>query len=108
MDLERVVGVLVGIFRVHALGQRREAVGQFGVELLLLAFLGRELALAADVVECLVDVDIAGALVEQGASGIELGLHEGQHVVDGGELDDGLAELFALAGVGQAFVVGGL
>ena len=106
MNLDTVVGVLVGIFGVHTLGQRCEGVGHLGEAFLLLTFFGRQLAFAGDVVQCLVDVDVARSLVEQRAAGVELGLHRSQHVVNGGELDDGLAELLAVFGIGQTFVVG--
>ena len=75
---------------------------------MLLALLGLEFALAGNVVESLVYVYIARALVEQGTAGVELGLHERQHVVNGREVDNGLAKLLAVAGVCQTFVVGSL
>ena len=107
MDLDAVVGVLVGILRVHTLGQRREAVGKLAKLLEFLLLLGSEFALTLDVLEALVDVNVAGCLVEQCATGVELGLHDGKHVVNGGEVDDFLAELTAILGVCQTFFVGG-
>ena len=108
MNLQGIVSVLVAILRVHAFGQRCERIGQFGKGFLFLAFLGRKFAFAGNVVECLVNVDVAGALVKQGTAGIELGLHKGEHVVNGREIDDGLAKLLTVASVGQTFVVGSL
>ena len=91
MDLDAVVGVLVGILRVHTLGQWCEAVSEFAVLLEFLLLLGSEFALTLDVLEALVDVNVAGCLVEQCAAGVELGLHDGKHVVDSREVDDFLA-----------------
>ena len=107
VHLDGVVRVAVGELRRHALAHRGEGVGQLGVALLLLALLGRQLALAGDVVEGLVDVHVAGRLVEHGAGGVGAGTHEGEHLVDGGELDDGAAELSALVGVLVGFAPGG-
>ena len=75
MNLNGIVGILVGILGVHTLCQRCEGIGKAGVFLLLGALLGSELALAGDVVESLVDIHIACCLIENGATGIELGLH---------------------------------
>ena len=108
VNLDGVVSVLVAIFRVHALGEWRERIGQFAEVLLFHALLRREFAFAGDVVKRLVDVNVAGALIKQCAAGVELGFHEGQHVVNGGEIDDGFAKLLTVAGIGQTFVVGGL
>ena len=108
MYLNAVVGILVGVLGVHTLGQRGEAVGQFGVELLLLALLGCEFALAGNVVEGFVDVYVAAGLVQQSTTGVELGLHDGEHVVNGREVDDFLAELLTVGSIGQRLVVGSL
>ena len=108
VNLYGVVGVLVGVLGVHALGNGREGVGQAGVFLLLLALLGRQLALAGNVVEGLVYVNVACCLVQYRASGVELCLHARQHVVDCGEVNDGCVELAALLCVCQPFVVGSL
>ena len=47
-------------------------------------------------------------MIEEGATCVQLSFHQGQHIVDCGELDDGLAKLLAICGVSQAFVVGRL
>lgn len=108
MDLDAVVGVLVAVFAAHALGHGGQGVGELGVLLHLGALLGSEAALAGDVLVSLVHVDETRGLVEQAAAGVELGLHHGEHLADGGELDDGLAELAALHGVLVSLAVGEL
>ena len=59
MYLDAVVGILVGILRGHTLAEWGESIGQAAVLLLLCTLFWRELALAADVVQCLVDIHIA-------------------------------------------------
>ena len=75
MNLNGIVGILVGILGVHTLCQRSEGVSQTCIFLLLSTLLGSEFALAGNVVESLVDIHIACCLIENGATGIELGLH---------------------------------
>ena len=106
VNLNTVVSVLVGIFRVHTFGQRCKGIGHLGVALLLLTFFGRQLAFAGDVIQGFVDVNITRSLVKQRATSVEFCLHGRQHVVYGRELDDGFAKLLAVLGVGQTFVVG--
>ena len=65
VDADGIVGVLVGVLGVHALGQRREGIGEARVFLALGALLGRQRTLALDVLKALVDVDITGSHVEQ-------------------------------------------
>ena len=75
MNLYGVVGVLVGILGVHTLCQRCEGIGKASVFLLLGTLLWSEFALAGNVVESLVDINVACCLVENGATGIKLCLH---------------------------------
>ena len=106
MNLYAVIGVLVAVFRAHAFCQRGQGVGQTAVFLGFLTLLGAEFALFGDILIDFVDVDIAGGLVEQGARGVELGLHCGEHLEDCGEVDDGFAELTAVFGICQSLAIG--
>ena len=108
MNLYGIVGVLVGVFRVHTLRQWREGIGQAHVFLLLGAFFGRKFVFACDVVECFVDVYIACRLVENATSCIQFGLHAREHVVHGREVDDVCFKLSTFASVVQSFGIGGL
>ena len=105
MDADSIVGVLVGILGVHALGQRRESIGQTAVFLHLSAFLGRQGTLALDVLKALVDVHITGSHVKQGTTCINLRFHARKHVVNRREFDNRLVELLTLVGVFQSLVV---
>ena len=105
VNLDAVVGVQVRVFGVHALGQRRASRGEFLVELEFGLLLVGELAGALDVFEALVDVHVAGCLVQECAASVEACLDVGNHLVDGREVHDGLAELLAVLGVGESFVV---
>ena len=95
-----IVSILVGILRVHTLGQRREGIGQAGVLLEFLTLLGSELAVTLNVFECFVDVDVTSRLIQERTTGIQLGLHRSQHIIDSGEVDDLLTELGTLLGIG--------
>ena len=55
----------------------------------------------------LVDLDEARRLVQQRTDTLQLGLHIGEHLRNGREADDRLAELLALLGVFQRLAVGG-
>ena len=105
MDRDGIVGVLVGVLRVHTLGQRGEGVGQTLILLQFLFLLRCQLAVTLDVLQALVDVDVTSGFIEQTAAGIELGLHAREHIVDSGEVDDFVAELLTLLCVGQSLVV---
>ena len=105
VNLDAVVGVQVGVFGVHTLRKRRASRGEFLVELEFCLLLVGELAGALDVLEALVDVHVAGCLVQECAACVEACLDVGNHLVDGGEVHDGLAELLAVLGVGESFVV---
>ena len=105
VDGDGVVSILVGPLGVGALGQRRESISQSVPLLQFLTLLGRQFAVAADILQCLVEIDVACRLIEQGATRVELGLHAREHVIDGGEADDLLAKLHALLGVGETLVV---
>ena len=105
MDGDGVVGVLVGIFGSHTLAQRGEGVGQAGELLEFGLLLGLELAVALDVLQGLVHIDMGGGVVQQGAAGIELGLHAAQHVIDTREMVDGLAELGTLCGILDRLII---
>ena len=108
VNLDAVVSVQVGVFGVHALGKRSACRGESRVELEFSLFFVGELAFTFDVFEALVDIHVAGCLVKEGAAGIKAGFDVGKHFVDGREVDDGLAELLTVLGVGEGFVVGGL
>ena len=108
VNLDAVVGVQVGVFGVHALRKRRASGGELLVELEFCLLLVGELAGALDVLESLVDIHIAGCLVQECAACVEACLDVGNHLVDGGEVHDGLAELLTVLGVGESFVVGHL
>ena len=105
VHLDAVVGVQVGVFGVHALGERGASGGELLVELEFSLLLVGELAGALDVFEALVDIYIAGCLVQECAACIEACLDVGNHLVDGREVHDGLAELLAVLGIGESFVV---
>ncbi len=105
VNLDAVVGVQVGVFGVHALRKRRASRGEFLVQLEFCLFFVGELAGALDVFEALVDIDVAGCLVQECAASVEASLDVGNHLVDGREVHDGLAELLAVLGVGESFVV---
>ena len=77
----------------------------FSVLLQLGTLLGLQLAVAADVLQCLVDIDVACRLVEQSTTCIEAGLDVAYHLLYGRELDNGFAELLAVACIGDGFVV---
>ena len=66
-------------------GKRRACAGEFLVELEFCLLLVGELAGALDVLEALVDIYIAGCLVQQGAASVKASLDVGNHLVDGGE-----------------------
>ena len=96
VNLDTVVAVLVCVFGVHALGERRASGSELLVKLEFLLFVIGELAGALDVLEALVDVHVAGCLVQEGAACIEASLDVGNHLIDGREVHDGLAELLAV------------
>ena len=105
VHLDAVVGVQVRVFGVHALGQRRASRGEFLVQLEFCLLLVGELAGALDVFEALVDIYIAGCLVQECAACIEASLDVGNHLIDSREVHDGLAELLTVLGIGESFVV---
>ena len=108
MNLDTVVSILISVFRVHTFGKRSEAVCQFGVFLLFQTFFRSQFAFAGDVIQCFVDVYVAGCLIKQCTSGIQFSFHNGQHVVYGRELDNCFSELLAVFGIRQSFVVSSL
>ena len=65
VHLDAVVAVQVGVFGVHALGQRIASRSQLVVQLQLGLFLVGELAAAFDIFKGLVDVYVAGCLVKE-------------------------------------------
>ena len=105
VNLDTVVAVLVCVFGVHALGERRACAGEFLVELEFGLLLVGELAGALDVLKALVDIHVAGCLVQERTACIEASLDVRDHFVDGREVHDSLAELLAVLGVGEGFVV---
>ena len=106
--LDGIVGVLVGILRVHTLCQRSEGIGKTRVLLKLLALLGCKLALTRDVLKGLVDINVACCLVEDRAACVEFSLDAGYHIVYGRELYNLCIKLLALACILQCLVVGSL
>ena len=105
VNLDTVVAVLVCVFGVHALCKRRASGSELLVKLEFLLFVVGELAGAFDVFEALVDIDVTSCLVQEGAACIEASLDVRDHFVDGREVHDSLAELLAVLGVGESFVV---
>ena len=59
MHLHAVVYILVTQLATQTLRERGKRVGQFGIVLLLLAFLRSELSLLADILKSLIDVYVA-------------------------------------------------
>ena len=108
VNLDAVVGVQVRVFGVHTLRKRSASGGELLVTLEFCLLLVGELAGAFDVLESLVDIHIAGCLVQERAACVEACLDVGNHFIDGGEVHDGLAELLAVLGIGESFVVGHL
>ena len=96
VHLDAVVGVQVCVFGVHALRKRRASRGELLVELEFCLLLVGELAGALDVLEALVDVHVAGCLVQECAACVEASLDVRNHFVDGREVHDSLAELLAV------------
>ena len=96
VHLDAVVGVQVGVFGVHALRKRSACGGELLVTLEFRLLLVGELAGALDVLEALVDVHVAGCLVQECAASVKASLDVGNHLVDGGEVHDGLAELLTV------------
>ena len=108
MNLYRIVSELVGILRSEELYQRRETVGQTIVELHLLALLRFERTLLRDVAVLLVNLDETGRFIEQRTGPLQLCLHIGEHLRNGGELNDRLAELGTLLRILERLAVSGL
>ncbi len=108
VNLDAVVAVDVRVFGVHALRERSACRGELLVFLEFSLFFVGELAVTFDVFETLVDVHVAGSLVQQSAACVEASLDVGNHLVDGREVHDGLAELLTVLGIGESFVVGHL
>ena len=96
VNLDAVVGVQVGVFGVHALRKRSASRGEFLVQLEFCLLLVGELTGALDVLEALVDVHVAGCLVQECAACVEACLDVRNHLVHGGEVYDGLTELLAV------------
>ena len=96
VNLDAVVAVDVGVFGVHALGKRSACRGELLVQLEFGLFFVGELAVTFDIFEALVDVHVAGCLVQQSAACVEACLDVRNHLVDGREVHDGLAELLAV------------
>ncbi len=87
VNLYAVVGVQVRVFGVHALRKRSASGGELLVTLEFSFFLVGELAGAFDVLEALVDIHVAGCLVQACAACVEAcAVHEGHHVLDETEL----------------------
>ena len=108
VNLYRIVSELVGILRSEELYQRRETVGQTIVELHLLALLRFERTLLRDVAVLLVNLDETGRFIEQRTGPLQLCLHIGEHLRNGGELNDRLAELGTLLRILERLAVSGL
>ena len=105
MYLDAVVCVAVGELAAQAFGKGCEGIGQLGVVLHLGALFLGQAALLGDVLVHLIHIHEAGALVQQGAGGIQLTLHQRYDFVHRRELDDGFAELLAVLGVCESLAV---
>ena len=77
-------------------GKRRACAGEFLVELEFCLLLVGELAGALDVLEALVDIHVAGYLVQERTACVEACLDVGYHFVHSREVHDCLAELLAV------------
>ncbi len=64
MDRDGVIGVLVGPFGIGTLGQRREGIGQTIPLFHLLTLFRGELTVAGNVLQRLIQIHIAGRLVQ--------------------------------------------
>ncbi len=105
VNLDAVVGVQVGVFGVHTLGERSAGAGELVVKLHLGLFFVGQLAFAFDVFEALVHVHVAGCLVQECAASVKASLDVGNHLVHGREVHDFGVELLTVLGVGEGFVV---
>ena len=70
MNLQRIIRVLVAILRIHALGERRQRVGQLSVGFHFSALLGGEFSFTGDVFEHFINVYRTGTMIEQRTAGI--------------------------------------
>ena len=77
-------------------GKRRASRSEFLVELEFSLLLVGELTGALDVLEALVDIHVAGCLVQECTACVEACLDVGNHLVDGREVHDCQAELLAV------------
>ena len=105
MDRDRVVGSLVSILRVDTLCQWCKGISKASVLLHLLTLLRGELLVTCDIFQSLVDIDVAGSLIQERTTSIEFCLHTREHIVDSWEVDNLLAELCTILSISQALVV---
>ena len=96
VHLDAVVGIQVRVFGVHALRKRSACRGELLIQLEFSLFFVGELAGALDVLQALVDVHVAGCLVQRSAACIKASLDVRNHFVHSREVHDSLAELLTV------------
>ena len=106
VNLDAVVGGLVGILTRRSLRQWSEGVGKAVVALHLGALLGSERALTRNLLPNLVYIYKTRCLIEDGACSVELSLDIANHLGNSREGDDCLAKLLTAAGIVDSLVVG--
>ena len=103
--LNTVVRILVSILRVHTFCQRSKAVSKFCITFLFLTFFRSQLAFAGDIIQCFININITGSLIQQRTAGIQLRLDGSQHIVNCRELNNGFTELLTVFSVCQSLIV---
>ena len=107
VDLDAVVGALVGVFTGHQFGERREAVGITQGGFHGLTLFGSEGADFGETVIAVGEVHLTCCLVEERTHGVGFGAHGVEDVLDGNHLVDGFTELFAGGSIVYGFAAGG-
>ena len=109
VNLDRIVSHLVGIFAGEHLQDRRQQIRVALVELHLGTLFGRQLLPFVHHGGIgLAQIHGTGGFVQYRTGSIQFGLHQRQHLIDGRELDNRLAELLAFAGILQSRTVSSL
>ncbi len=108
MDLDGVIGGSVGQFGDVGLAQRGQNGRDLAVGFFFLLQLGGDgFGVLARFVGIVAQIHPFGGEIEQAAAGQDAGAVGHQHFIDGGELNNGFAELFTLLGVLEAAAPGG-